>query len=98
MFDGAIPQPVAESYGPTVSLEWGEEYDFPDVGTMTVKFRVKRREEYIEKTGKKRFEICLELLELQKMKTQEADVKPANSLDDAGAALDALRAESEDED
>lgn len=86
-----------ESHGPTVHLCWDKPYDFPDSGEMCVKFRVKRREQEISKDGKQEFSICLELLEIEEIEAEEGSTAPANSYDEAGKALDSLRAEMEDE-
>jgi hypothetical protein len=91
-FVGAIPMPE-EGRGPTVHFEWSKPYDFPDTGEMTVKFRVKRREERLLENDQKHFEVVLELLELRKLKGGAS--KPARSFNEAEMALDELRAEQE---
>lgn len=83
-----------EPSGPTVHFDWDEDYGFPDAGIMTVKFRVKCREESIKPNGVKRYHVCLELVEIQKVKAVEAPAPPANSHDDAGKAMDKLKEEA----
>jgi len=89
--------PVEEDYnkrGPSVHLEWDEPYDFPDEGTMTVKFKVRRREEEIS-NKKKTYETALELVEITSIKS-EGPMPPASGEGEAGKALDRLREEMED--
>lgn len=74
--------------GPTVYLEWDSPYDvLPDVGTATLKFKVRKRTTDV---ANKRYEINIELLSLSDIKGKEKSaIKSRGS--ETGAALDALR-------
>jgi hypothetical protein len=79
--------------GPTVHFHWDEEYDFPDEGEMTVKFKVIRREEEVQR---EKYTEVVELIEITKVKASKVPA-PARSLDESSDALDKLRAESEED-
>lgn len=91
---GAIPFPVKmsepEEFYPSTHLEWDTEYNLPDEGTITFKYRVTR--DIMEKVPKERNCIDLDLLEI-------VDVKPAqkSETDYGGDSLDKLKKESESE-
>jgi hypothetical protein len=89
--DGYGLAPVSgPSHGPTVHFSTkGYELDFPEEGEMTVKFKMKRKEEMPQE---ERYECCLELTEIVKIKSSEPEA-PARGEGEAGPALDALRDE-----
>lgn len=93
--DGPVDLKPYEPSGPTVHFSTrGYELDFPEEGVMTVRFKMKRKEEMPQE---ERYECCLELVELLKVKSTEPE-KPASGENEAGAALDALREKMEEED
>lgn len=77
-----------EPHGPTVHFSTqGYELDFPEEGEMTVRFKMKRKEEMPQE---ERYECCLELVEILKIKSTEPEA-PASGENEAGAAIDELR-------
>ena len=60
-----------------------------DTAEMTVKFKVRKREEEIN-NDKKRYEIKIELLEITKVKSG-GPAAPARGESETGSVLDALR-------
>lgn len=84
-----------EKRGECIYIKGDNAMTLPDSGEVTITFRVKRREEELEKNGKKEYEVKLELLEIIKVKSDEP-VAPATSGTEAGIALDMLRAKMGD--
>ena len=84
-------EPDSEEFFPSVHLEWDKDYELPDEGTMTVKFRIAResREVKVERQS-----VDLELTEIVSV-AGKVQVKED---DDTGEALDKLRAAYESSD
>lgn len=80
-----------EVYFPSAHLEWEKDYELPDEGTMTVKFRIRTTSREVQA---ERQSVDLELMEI----VDVTPSKPAMKEDeDTGEVLDRLRAEYEDE-
>jgi hypothetical protein len=85
-----------EAHFPTLHYEGPEELDLPQDGLMTVKYHVKRETSEVDrKTGKHCYYCDIEVLSIEKVKSDEA-VAPAKSGSEAADALDKLMAEQED--
>lgn len=82
-----------EKRGECIYIKGDNAMTLPDSGEMTIQFRVKKREQEMEK-GKKEYEVKVELLEIIKVKS-DAPTPPATSGTEAGNALDKLRSEME---
>jgi len=82
---------------PTIHYCGDEELDLPQDGTMTVKFHVKRETSEVDrKTGKHFYECDIEILSIEKVKSEDA-VAPAKSGSEAADALDKLMEEAGEE-
>jgi hypothetical protein len=86
---GEVPCNDWEKRGPSVTFTWDEPYDLPDDGEMTVKFKVRKREEEIN-DKKKVYEVRIELLEITKVKSG-GPAAPASGESETGSILDSLR-------
>jgi|SRR6185295_8044424 len=89
----SVPEsPDADRY-PVLHFHGDEELDLPQDGTMTVKFHVKRETSEVDrKTGQHHYDCDIEILSIEKVKSDEA-VAPAKSGSEAADALDKLRDE-----
>lgn len=88
----AIPMPEPpEKHYPGTHFEWGEDYEMPEEGTITLRYRVTR--EVVEKVPKEKNCVDVDFLEI-------LDVKPSKGVRDdraeASETLDKLRDEAGD--
>jgi len=88
----SAPSHESEEYFPNVHLEWDKDYELPDEGTMTVKFRISRESREVQA---ERQSVDLDLIEIVSV---TADEPKAKESEDTGEALDKLRAEYEADD
>lgn len=87
---GEIRPSEPEPRGPEIHISTkGYELEFPEEGEMTVRFKMRRKEEMPQE---ERYECCLEITEILKVKSTEPEA-PATSGSEAGDAMDALREE-----
>ncbi len=91
----AVESPKSdEKHYPSLYLDWENDYDLPDSGTMTVKFKKVSENKSKNRDGKKSFSVTLEVMEITDVKGKKAkgddDVDP-------GDHLDKLKKEVEDE-
>jgi len=97
---GTVPASDSGSakYYPTLHLE-GSELDFPEDGTVTFEFSVKRRTESKNSDGSERCEYDLEIRKLKSVKAApgEKDEQPYKRDTSAEDALDRLMKEREAE-
>src|SRR5690349_12633749 len=85
----SVMAPESEEYFPSVHLEWDKDYELPDEGEMTVRFRIARESREVQS---ERQMVDLELMEIVSVSPGKAKVKED---EDTGEALDKLRAEYE---
>jgi hypothetical protein len=78
-----------DNRGILVTFVWDEPYDFPDEGTMVVKFKVRKREEEITDT-KKSYEVRVEFTDLTSVTSNEPEM-PARGEPETGTILDEMR-------
>lgn len=84
---------VDEPYYPTIHLSDSEAAEnLPDEGTMTVKFKVTRREEVKDKHGE-RYNCCIEIRAIESIDGKKCcDKKKKDKFEETGDVLDKLRA------
>src|SRR6266568_4576416 len=88
----SIPTADAVRY-PILHYSGPKDLDLPQDGTMTVKYHLKRETSEVDReTGKHHYDCDLEILSIEKLKSEEA-VAPAKSGSEAADALDKLMAE-----
>ncbi|SRR6266567_4212966 len=95
----SVPTPSDEPRYPILHYSGPKDLDLPQDGTITVKYHLKRETSEVDrKTGKHHYDCDIEILSIEKLKSEEA-VAPAKSGSEAADALDKLMAEhSGDED
>jgi len=94
-YGNAVPSDISSPRYPVLHYCGDDELDLPQDGTMTVKFHVKRETSEVDrKTGKHYYECDIEILSIEKVKSEEA-VAPAKSGSEAADALDKLMEEHE---
>lgn len=80
---------------PTIHYSGPKDLDLPQDGLMTIRYHVKRETSEVDrKTGKHHYDCDIEVLSIEKIKSEEA-VAPAKSGSEAGDALDRLKEELE---
>lgn len=84
-----------EPHYPSLYLEWDSDYDLPDSGTMTVKFKKVSESNSKDRDGKKRQNVSLDIMSIESVKGG----KPSEKKDDEnpGDHLDKLKDEVEKE-
>ena len=82
--------PEKEMYYPTLYLEWDDDYELPDSGTMTIRFK-KAAETNEKRDGKESQRVTLDVHEIISVKGKKADKDEESGAD----ALDRLKGESE---
>lgn len=94
--DHIVPEkPYEGPYYPSIHISRDKKIELPDSGEMTVKFKVRSREES-ERDGKERYSCQIEIQEITGVSADEccSEEKSGakNKMDEAGDALDAIRA------
>ena len=94
----AKSSPMKEKYYPSLHLEWNDEYDLPDSGTMEVTF-VKTGETKTTHNGKTRYTVTLEIKSIEEVSEKEGDEedKSEKSEESTGDRLDKMAKEATDE-
>lgn len=80
-----------EKHYPSLYLEWNSDYDLPESGTMTVKFK-KTSETNTKREDEMHQTVNLDILSIESVKGGKSETPE----EDAGDVLDKLRQESED--
>lgn len=94
---GGIIQPanVNEAY-PSFHFYYDEPREFPEKGTMLIKYCVRRSDKDNNRPEDTRFSCTIDVKEIVSAEG-EKDESPTHKYDEAGAALDKLAAEKENE-
>lgn len=83
-----------EKYYPTLYLDWDDDYELPESGTMVVKFIRTRETNTTEKSGKKTQSVSLDIKKIVSVKGDKP--KMEDEEEDSGKVLDKLKEESDD--
>ena len=87
-----------EKYYPLLHLEWPDDYDLPDSGTMEVTF-VKTGETKTTQNGKTRYNVTLEIKSIEEVSEKEGDEEDTEETnkESTGDRLDKMAKEAADE-
>ena len=96
-----MPEPMSmpekasegEKHYLSLYLDWESDYDLPDSGTITVKFRKVSENKSKNRDGKKSFSVSLDILEITAVSGKKSEAKD----EDPGDHLDKLKKEVESE-
>jgi len=94
MSEPAMPSKDGPHY-PSLYLEWNNDYDLPDSGTMTVKFKKVSESNSKDRDGKKRQNVTLDIISIESVKGGKPAEKKGD--EDSGDHLDKLKDEVEKE-
>jgi hypothetical protein len=90
-----------EKYYPSLHLEWPDDYDFPDSGTMEVTF-VKTGETKTTHNGKTRYNVTLEIKSIESVEEgeesdEEESDEPKDKNESTGDRLDKMAKKATEE-
>jgi len=94
MSEPAMPSKDEPHY-PSLYLEWNNDYDLPDSGTMVVKFKKVSESNSKDRDGKKRQNVTLDIMSIESVKGGKSAEKKDD--EDSGDRLDRLKDEVEKE-
>ncbi len=89
------PSKPDEKYFPTLYLDWDDDYELPESGTMVVKFIRTRETNTTEKSGKKTQSVSLDIKKIISVKGDKP--KMEDEEEDSGKVLDRLKEESDND-
>jgi len=94
---GVMMSPSKEKYYPSLHLEWPDDYDLPDSGTMEVTF-VKTAETKTTNNGKTRYNVTLEIKTIEEVSEKEGaeEDDAEGESDSTGDRLDKMAKEATD--
>ena len=83
----------SEKFYPTLHLDWDDDYEFPESGTMVIKFTKSGENTSKSRGGKKHQSVSLDVTSIEKVSGGKS--KPEKKDEDTGDALDRLKKEVE---
>jgi hypothetical protein len=88
----------SKKYYPSLHLEWPDDYNLPDSGTMEVTF-VKTGETKTTQNGKTRYNVTLEIKSIEEVSEKEGDEEDTEETnkESTGDRLDKMAKEATDE-
>lgn len=90
---------IKEKYYPTLHLDWSEDYELPESGTMEITFN-KTAESKSKHGGKTRYSVTLEIKSIEEVSDKSGDEEDADegeSDESTGDRLDKMAKDAEDQ-
>lgn len=85
----------SEKFFPSLHFEWDDDYEFPESGTMVIKFTKSNESNSRGRDGKKHQSVSLDVTSIEKVSGGKS--KPEKKGEETGEALDRLKKEVESE-